>query len=218
MINLRSHSYASVIRAGALASFAGAGILVLMAVVGFSAGDQLAQMGTPDAFAGMLPAAARAVTIVMALDNLFVIAYTAAFTAAAVLVWERARFFGVVGLGYMLLTGVLDLIENALTVYLGRAALFGDAIPPGQLAALSLLEQVKYASAAVGMGALAIALLIALPGNRLGQFLGAAFFLFGAVNALAVYNPPFGLLRVLLMLVMLGLAGALLWREAAEQT
>lgn len=206
------------VRAGAVCALAGALLLVMMGVMGASAGEGLARLeqpADPQAYTRALRPHAEMLVRVIAIDNLFLIAYTGAFVGTAALVWRRARFFGALGLGFALLTALLDLTENAVTVHLARQALAGVVVPAGQVALLSVLAQVKYAGAGLGMVAFAIALLLASPGRRpLTLLVVALFLLFPAVNAYTVAHPGAALVLILWMLLSLLAGGALLWRAA----
>ena len=204
------------IRVGAVFAFAGALILVAMVVVGGPIGEQMAafgQPGTPEAYAAMLQPVASTLITVMALDNVFLIAYTGTFIAAAALVWPRARLLAAAGLGFAGLLAVLDVIENALTVNMARAALAGVAIQPWEVSALAAVEQVKYASAALALVFFAAGILIALPGRRFPAIVAGMFVLFPVVNGLTVIDRAATPLLLLWMLVLLLAGGVLLWRE-----
>ena len=86
---------------GAVGAWAGIVILLVMLVLGASVGNGLeilGQPGTPADYAAALKPAAGVLITVMAVDNLFVIAYTSALAAAVGLIWDRVRVLAVVGL------------------------------------------------------------------------------------------------------------------------
>ena len=206
------------VRAGAYCALAGAVILIGMAVVGLSAGEGLAilgQPGLPETYATNLEPYADSLQVVMALDNLFLIAYTGAFIGAAALVWGRARLLGIIGLGLALLLALLDISENAVTVQIARAVESALPIPAGEIALLGLLEQIKYATGTLAVVYFAIAILIAQPASRgLTVGVSALFLLFPVVNAITVVNPAAETLLILWMLLMLLATSVLLWRSA----
>ena len=208
------------VRAGAFCALAGAVILIVMAVVGLPAGEGMAimgQPGLPDKYVTIISPYANTLQAVIALDNIFLIAYTGAFIGAAALVWRRARLLGVIALGFALLLALLDISENALTVNIARAAETGVPITAGEITLLGLLEQIKYASGTVAVAYFAIALLIAQPASR-GLTLGVAviFLLFPVVNAITVVNPGAKTLLILWMLFMLLASAVLLWKSAQD--
>jgi hypothetical protein len=151
----------------------------------------------------------------MALDNIFLIAYTGAFIGAAALVWRRARLLGGIALGFALLLALLDICENAVTLDITRAAETGVPILAGEITLLGLLEQVKYASSTLAVVFFAAALVIAQPtGRGLTWLVVVLFLLFPAVNAITVVNPAARTMLILWMLLMLLASAALLWKGA----
>ena len=208
------------VRAGAFCALAASVILVVMAIVGLPAGEAMAivgQPGLPDNYVTILSPYADTLQAVMALDNIFLIAYTGAFIGAAALVWGRARLLGVIGLGFSLLLALLDISENAVTVNIARAVETGVPVAVGEITLLGLLEQIKYAAASVAVVYFAIALLIAQPASRaLTWVVAALFLLFPVVNAVTVVNPGAKTLLILWMLLMLLASAVLLWRSAQE--
>ena len=206
------------VRAGAYCAFVGAMILIGMAVVGLSAGEGMAivgQPGSPETYADSLEPHADTLQIVMALDNLFLIAYTGAFIGTAALVWGRARLLGIIGLGLALLLALLDISENAVTIQIARTVGSGLPVSATEITLLGLLEQIKYATATLAVVYFAIAILIAQPASRgLSVGVSALFLLFPLVNAVTVVNPAADILLILWMLLMLLGTSILLWRSA----
>ncbi len=208
----------SLLRAGAVCAAVAALILIGMVVVAGGAVEALAilgQPGTPEQYADAIRPVVGALLWAMALDNLFLIAYTGAFAGAAALVWERAeraKLFAGVGLGFALLLALLDVIENAMTVDMVRAVQGGIAIPGWEISALGLAEQVKYACGAVTVVFFAVGLWIALPKSRYAKGVAVLFLLFPLTNVVKVVSGS-SLLLLLWMLVMLGASAGLLWRE-----
>ncbi len=207
-----------IVRAGALSGLAGALLLVLMALLGFSAGEGLGAMdlpADPAEYAAALRLAAPGVIRVLAIDNIFLVAYTGAFVGAAVLLWHKARALAAIGLAFALLTALLDIAENAVSVDIARTVLADLPVTLGRINFLGVLAQVKYACAAVGVAFFAIAIAIVLPaGRRLSLSVAVLFALFPVANALAVIKPAFALLVVGWMLLMLLASAVLLWRSA----
>ncbi len=206
-----------IVRAGALCALAGALLLALMALLGFASGEGLGAMdlpAPPDEYAAALRPTAAGIIRVLAVDNVFLIAYTGAFIGAAALVWQGARAFGAAGLGFALLTALLDITENAVSVDVARTILADLPITLERINTLGVLAQVKYASAAAALVFFALALVIVSPGGRrLSRGVAGLFSLFPVANALAVIAPAFVLLVVGWMFLMLLASGLLLWRS-----
>ncbi|MCJ7662331.1 MAG: hypothetical protein MUO67_24555 [Anaerolineales bacterium] len=209
------------VRAGAVCALAASAMLVVMAIVGLPAGEGMAivgQPGLPDNHMTILSPYADTLQVVMALDNIFLIAYTGAFIGAAALVWRRARLLGVIGLGFALLLALLDISENAVTVNIARAVETGVPVALGEITLLGLLEQIKYAAATLAVVYLAIALLIAQPASRGMTWVTAVvFLLFPVVNAVTVVNPGAKTLLIRWMLLMLLASAVLLWRSSQDK-
>lgn len=209
------------VRAGAVCALAASGILVVMAIVGLPAGEGMAivgQPGLPDNYVTVLSPYANTLQAVMALDNIFLIAYTGAFIGAEALVWGRARLLGVIGLGFALLLALLDISENAVTVNIARAVETGVPIAVGEITLLGLLEQIKYAAGTLAVVYFAIALLIAQPASRgLTWVVAGIFLLFPVVNAVTVVNPGAKTLLILWMLLMLLASAVLLWKSSHDE-
>lgn len=205
----------SVIKAGAVCAAVAALILMGMVVVGGSAVEALAMLGqpaTPDQYAAVIRPVAGPLLWAMALDNIFLIAYTGAFVGAAALVWERARGFAGIGLGFVLLLALLDITENSMTVDIVRAVQEGIVIPGWEISALGLVEQVKYACGALAVVFFALGLLIARPQSRYTKVVATLFFIFPLTNVIKLVGGS-SLPLVLWMLVMLVASAWLLWQE-----
>jgi hypothetical protein len=206
------------LQAGMYCAVAGVVLLFAMAVIGMPAGDALgmAEMpAPPDIYIARIRPAAETLIRVLAVDNIFLIAYTGVFVGAAVLLWEKARPFAAVGLAFALLTAFLDLAENAILIDIARTLLADLAVAPGRVSLLSVAAQVKYAGAALAVAFFAVGILITRPTSPgFGRFVAVLFGLFPIVNTLAVANPNLSLLVVIWMLLML-LASAGLFRRVA---
>lgn len=207
-----------IVRAGAVCSLIGVIVLAVMMVVGLPAAEGMAVLGqsaSPGGLAASLRPVAGTVLLVMALDNLFVIAYTGTFIGAAALVWRRARLWGTMGLAFALALALLDLSENAVAVTLVRSARTALPIPYWGIQLLGFLGQVKFASGGLAVAFTAIALLIFRPKNcRLILAAAALYLLFPILNGLATVNPSAQILLVAGMGLMLLLSAPLLWIHA----
>ncbi len=208
------------IQAAALCALAGAIILVLMGVVSSGARDALRSLDHPERqedLADILRPSASPLVRLMALDNLFVIAYTATFIGAAALAWGHAFFFSAAGLAFALLLALLDLTENAVIVHISRAVKSGVRLSGRETSAISVLGQVKYATGTMAVALIALGL--ALGGRDDGPWhliVALLYLLFPLWNAIAVIKPDWGNLRVAWMLLMLLVSSAYLWWSAAH--
>jgi hypothetical protein len=207
-----------VIRAGAFFGLTGVVLLVIMALVGLGAGETLGVMEQPGLeppYAAAIRPGAETILQLMALDSLFLIAYTGTFIGAAAAVWRRATIWGAVGLGFALLTTVMDMGENALTINIARKALTDMEITSGLLTAVNALGYVKYGSASLATTFFAAALWLSMPASKsLTRITAILLLLFGVVHAFTVAVPSAGLLLVLWMLIVLAASTALLWRAS----
>ena len=208
-----------ILRAGVYCGVAGALLLLVMAILGLPAGDAIGAAelpAPPDVYIARIRPAAGTLIQVLAVDNIFLIAYTGVFVSAAVLVWGQARFFGAVGLGFAVLTALLDIAENAMLIDIARTLLADLAIAPARVSLLSVFTQVKFASAALAVAFFAVAILINRPAGRGFDFGVAVLFgLFPAVNGVAVVYPALSIMVILWMLLMLLASALLFWRAAA---
>jgi hypothetical protein len=208
------NTQSSIIRAGAVCAAVGAVLLVGMVVVGGGALEAMAilgQPGTPEQYAGAIRPAVGALLWAMALDNVFLIAYTGAFIGAAGLLWARARGFAAVGLGFVLLLAGLDVMENSVTVDMARAVQRGIAIPGWEISGLGLVEQVKYACGALAVVLFAVGLIIGLPQSRFAKVVAGLFLVFPLTNVIKIVGGS-SLALVFWMWVMLVASAGLLWQ------
>ena len=203
------------VRAGAWFALAGVLLLVVMALVGLATGSTLGVLDQPimpQPYGEAIRPAAVSLILVMALDYLFLIAYSGTFVGTAALVWRRAGLWAGLGLGFGLLTALVDISENAITVTIARQALAELAISAGSLQALGVLGQVKYACASLGLVFFAVALLIVRPARRpLVRGVAGILLTFPIVNSIVVLIPSMGVLLIFWMLLSLVGAALLLW-------
>lgn len=207
---------AKIIRAGAYFGGAAVVLLLMMAVIGAGAGETLGVLGQPDLqppYGPSIKPGANTVVLVMALDSLFLIAYSGVFVGAAAAVWGRAAIFGITGLGFALLTTLLDMSENALTVSIAHKALADIEVSASLLTAVNVLGFVKYGAASVATAFFAAGLLISMPATRrVTQVTAVLLLLFSIVNAITIAFPSAGLLLILWMLVVLVGSTVFLWQ------
>jgi hypothetical protein len=71
---------------------------------------------SPNALAPFFYSRANSLRALMATDNAFIVAYSAAFVGIAAYLLPRARWLAVVALSFALLTSLSDLTENTMTL------------------------------------------------------------------------------------------------------
>ena len=209
-------SYA--LRWSAAANLLAALLVMIMVAIGLGVGSDLAvleQPTTPTQFGAVADCHATAIQAMMVVDNLFVVAYVTAFVGLAALVRPRAPLAATIGLGFALLTALLDFTENSLTLHLVQGHLKGLGIEPDHLAVLSMVGQVKFLSVYPAVALFASGLCEPKPLNRVMVVLSLVFPLIGA---LALVNVVAAALRVLWMIPLLVCGALLLWRQADRAT
>ncbi|HID62792.1 MAG TPA: hypothetical protein EYP49_08670 [Anaerolineae bacterium] len=207
-----SHTFRWSAAAGLLAAM----LVVVMFAIGLSVGPDLAvleQSATPTQFGTVADRHAGAIQTMMVVDNLFVVAYVTAFVGLAALVRPRAPLAATVGLGFALLTALLDFTENSLTLHLVQGHLRGLKVEPGRLAILSVVDQVKFLSVYLAIALFASGLWEPKPLNRVMVVLSLIFPLIGG---LAPISAVAATLRVLWMIPLLVCGALLLWRRAVD--
>jgi hypothetical protein len=110
-----------------LAASAGAVLLVMtiLAHVTGASQEMHEHVALPEAYAMGLLAHASALRGLMALDVAFLVLYTAFFAAFATYLRQRGQPFTHLALGAMVLTGLLDIVENHHILALLRSAELG---------------------------------------------------------------------------------------------
>lgn len=211
-----AHKYLS------LTAFAAALMLVGMLGIGLLNQGLTAQdfelFDNPQSYAGALLAVEGPLRTVMALDNLFLIFYTAAFVFLAISVWrKRSRPLVIVALGAMLVTAYLDLHENhSIMAFIGMAN-SGVDIGAEMLFRHSVLSQLKFHGAYLGFFLFAFV----LPDDTtLEKLLRWTLLLVFAPVGILVYTHPsmvLSLLRYALMLSGLLLLAWNYWLRAQKK-
>lgn len=201
------------LRWSAAAGLLAALLVVAMLAIGLGIGSDLAtleQPTTPAQFGAMADRYAGAIQAMMVVDNLFVVAYVTAFVGLAALVRPRAPLAATTGLGFALLTALLDFTENSLTLHLVQGYLKGLGIEPGHLVLLSIVGQVKFLSVYPAVALFASGLWEPRLLNRVMVVLSLIFPLIGV---LAMVSAVAAALRVLWMIPLLVCGALLLWRQ-----
>jgi len=198
-------------RTGMFFAAASAMLLLIMFALGSEISetmDVLGQAASPETVAGSLKSGSQDLVALLAVDNLFLIAYTGTFLAGTALFWKEAKLFGMLTLVFSAMLALLDLAENALIIHTARSAAVDLGVTAGQVAGIALVEQIKYGSATLALAFIAAGLLAGGPvRSTLQKLMAGTFFLFGPVNTLKVIAPGTSLLLVFWMLVMIVVSG-----------
>ena len=207
-------------RAGAIAGAAAVILLVVMIAVGLQIGPDLANLEgslSPMLVAELFANSSGKLRGLMALDDIFALAYVIAFIGLEVYARRRAPLIAAIGLGFALATGTLDWLENSITLglisyVLSKLALnTPPLIAPEQLLGLNIVTQMKFLCASVAIALFGIGIWSHAILNRIAVIL---FWLFVPINALAFISPPMASVRMLGMLVLLIVGTVVLWRAA----
>lgn len=174
---------------------------------------------SPRSYASALLAVEGPLRTILALDNLFLIFYTAAFVFLAISSWrKRNRLLAIVALGALLATAYLDLHENhSIMAFIGMAN-SGVEIGADLLFRHSVLSQLKFHSAYLGFFLFALL----LPDDTtLEKLLRWTLLLVFAPVGILVYTHPnmaLSLLRYVLMLFGLLLLAWNYWLRAQKKS
>ncbi len=209
-----------VMRVGAIGGGAAAGLLAVMMGVGASIGADFSNLGdslVPRTVAHLFAAYRGEIQTLMVVDNLFVLGYLVAFIGLATATRRRAPLFAGIALGFALATGVLDFLENSLTLGLlgvvtqNQTLFTAPTLTSESVLGLNLLGQVKYLCANVAVVLFGIGMWSA---ERLHRVTAILFWLFAPLNVLAFVVPAFAAARILGMFALLILGAVVLGRQA----
>ena len=106
-------------RTGAIAGAVAVILLVMMIAVGLQIGPDLANLEgslSPMLVAELFANSSGKLRGLMALDDVFALAYVVAFIGLATYARRRAPLIAAIGLGFALATGTLDFLENSITL------------------------------------------------------------------------------------------------------
>lgn len=198
-------------RVGSMAGVLAAALLVAQIGLGIRIGTDLAALESVALlpFINLVAAHAQEVEILMALDDVFVVAYLIAFLGFVAAVWDK-RALATLALGAAIALALLDFLENSLTLglvnlYLSEQTL--NRIPslvPDHLLALNVIGQFKWLAASAAAASLGIAV---WDGNKINRAVGISFLIFVPLAAWGMFSNAGSTARVLWLLVML-IAGA----------
>jgi hypothetical protein len=207
-------------RVGAIAGALAVVLLVVMIAVGLQIGPDLANLEgslSPMLVAELFVNSQGKLCGLMAIDDVFALAYVIAFIGLAAYARRRAPLIAAIGLGFALATGVLDFVENSITLGLISYVLpklvmnTTPLLAPEQLLILNIVTQMKFLCANVAVALFGIGIWNEKILLRVAAIL---FWLFVPINVLAFISAPMASARMLGMLVLLIAGTFVLWRAA----
>ena len=150
----------------------------------------------------------------MALDTLFVIGYVTVFAVVFLAIPKEDRLIGGIGLGAGILAGLADMIENAMYVVYGIAALHGNSELAPSLPFHYYATSVKWMAAfsAVGMQ-----LLVFPRRTVLERSIVAVMCTFPILGAVSIARPALAPLRAVFFVIGLPLL-VVYFRKRASQS
>jgi hypothetical protein len=123
------------------------GMLIVSAMNNGVSAQDFESVRSPGAYASAILAEKSTLQLILTLDNLFLIFYTAAFAFIATAAWKkRSRILIITALGAILVTTFLDIHENAQLLNFVAMAENGMAIEAGMLLERAVLSQTKFMS------------------------------------------------------------------------
>ncbi len=175
-------------------------------------------VAAPEVYADEIIAAEQPLRLALTFDNLFLTFYTAAFVFLAISLWEgNKKIVVAIGLGALLITAYLDLLENHDILTQLTTALNGFPITLHDLQNRMIWSQLKFHSSYLGFFLFAFA----LPGNTLLEKLLKYSLWFGYLPiGILVYtfpNPIFDILRIVFMLAGLFLLSGIYFIHYQEK-
>jgi hypothetical protein len=209
-------------RVGAIAGAVAVILLVVMIFVGLQIGPDLINLEgslSPTLVAELFVNNQGKLRGMMAVDDVFTLAYVVAFIGLATYARRRAPLIAAVGLGFALATGALDWLENSITLGLIAYTLPNfrlnttPLLSSDQLLTLNIVTQMKFSCANVAVALFGIGIWNERWLNRIAAIL---FWLFVPINALAFISAPMASARMLGMLVLLIVGTVVLWRNATR--
>lgn len=202
-----------ILRAGALAGAFAVMCLGAMMLIGLQIGPDLENLSSlsPARVGTLFVTSQGKLRTMMAMDDLFALAYVIAFVALAMYTRRRAPILAWIGLGFALTTGVLDWLENSIMLGLIAYTLPDmTRLSVESLLVLNIVTQMKFLCANGAVALFGIGLWNARWLDRLAAIL---FWLFALINALALISAPLASGRVVGMLVLLVVGAIVLWRD-----
>jgi hypothetical protein len=208
-----------ILRVGALAGALAVVLLAAMIFVGLQIGPDLENLNalSPTLVAELFVNSQGKLRGMLAIDDVFALAYVIAFIGLAAYARRRAPLLASIGLGFALATGALDWLENSITLglisYIFPKLVMNTTplLNSDQLLILNIVTQMKYLGA---NGAVALFGIGIWNERWLNRIAAVLFWLFVPVNVLAFISAPMASARTLGMLVLLIVGTLVLWRAA----
>jgi hypothetical protein len=208
-----------ILRVGALAGALAVVLLAAMIFVGLQIGPDLENLNalSPTLVAELFVNSQGKLRGMLAIDDVFALAYVIAFIGLAAYARRRAPLLASIGLGFALATGALDWLENSITLglisYIFPKLVMNTTplLNSDQLLILNIVTQMKYLCA---NGAVALFGIGIWNERWLNRIAAVLFWLFVPVNVLAFISAPMASARTLGMLVLLIVGTLVLWRAA----
>jgi hypothetical protein len=208
-----------ILRVGALAGALAVVLLAAMIFVGLQIGPDLENLNalSPTLVAELFVNSQGKLRGMLAIDDVFALAYVIAFIGLAAYARRRAPLLASIGLGFALATGALDWLENSITLglisYIFPKLVMNTTplLNSDQLLILNIVTQMKYLGA---NGAVALFGIGIWNERWLNRIAAVLFWLFVPINVLAFISAPMASARTLGMLVLLIVGTLVLWRAA----
>jgi hypothetical protein len=196
-----------ILRVGALAGALAVVLLAAMIFVGLQIGPDLENLNalSPTLVAELFVNSQGKLRGMLAIDDVFALAYVIAFIGLAAYARRRAPLLASIGLGFALATGALDWLENSITLglisYIFPKLVMNTTplLNSDQLLILNIVTQMKYLGA---NGAVALFGIGIWNERWLNRIAAVLFWLFVPINVLAFISAPMASARTLGMLVL----------------
>jgi len=200
------------LRAGAIAAVIGWLAAIAMALLSKGVDLQVTQtVEAKEKLLGIIHAQPDLLLAYMSLDTLFVISYLAVFGALFLCVPAGGRLIAALGLGFGLLAGVSDMIENVLYIVYALGSLNGAGVAP-ELPFHYYVSMLKWIAAFTSVGLTTLVFPRRSAFERLIVLVMATFPLGGA---LSIARPDLAPLRAIFFALGLPLLAILFTRRAA---
>jgi hypothetical protein len=203
---------AASLRAGAIAASIGWLAAIAMTVLSKGVDLQVTQTVEPqEKLVDVIRGQPGLLLDYMSLDTLFVISYLVVFGALFLCVPVGGRLTAALGLGFGILAGVSDMIENVLYIVYGLGSLHGASIAPA-LPFHYYVSQLKWIAAFTSIG---LTTLVFPRRSLLEWLIVLVMATFPLGGALSIARPELAPLRAIFFVVGLPLLAILFARRAA---
>jgi hypothetical protein len=204
--------HAASLRAGALAAVIGWIDAIAIAVLSRGADLQVTQtVETKAKLLAVIQTQPGLLLDYMSLDTLFVMSYLAVFAALFLCVPAGGRLIAALGLGFGILAGLSDMIENILYIVYGLGSLHGADVAPN-LPFHYYVSMLKWIAAFTSVG---LTTLVFPRRSALEWLIVLVMATFPLGGALSIARPELVPLRAIFFAVGLPLLAILFMRRAA---